>query len=125
MSNNNNKSENGKSDLAAKLKKERQEMESDSREYGWRLGHELMEDGQIGHALIRRLNREWTESRGYEPWDNLHRTLGDELSHDVVDIIRRREMDGDEVIYDEVAVGFFEAITEVWADCNKKEACLG
>lgn len=111
---------NNKPDVVAMLRAEKKEMESDSREYGWGLGHEFFDGRHLGYSLIKKIVREKVEGRGYEPWANLHRILGEKLSHDVLDNIQNQEMNGQDFVYDQVAVGFFEAIDEAWGDVKKE-----
>ena len=107
--------------LISRLMAEKKELEADSREFGRALGHEYVEDGTLDYSLIRRLNWEWEDSRGFEPWINLLGVLGMELGEGLRRLLDERLRDGDDYMYDEVAAGFFETAVEVWADLRKQQ----
>jgi len=111
-----------KNEVISRLLGEKQELDADSRAFGCSLGYEYLEDGTLDYSIIRRLNGEWKDSRGYEPWNNLLGALGTELEEALRHTLEERLRDGDDFTYDEVAAGFFESAVEVWADLCKQQA---
>lgn len=62
----------------------------------------------------------WQDCRGYQPWDNLLSILDEDTEYRLGDILKRHEMNGTNLVYDEVAAGIFEAIEETWMDVKNE-----
>ena len=117
---NTNNSDDFRSRLIARLRAGKAGLMCDSRELGWSLGLEFLEDDTIDYHTLKKLVLEWEVCQGYEPWNNLLSVLDDDTGYRLSEILKLHEMDGTDLVYDEVAAGFFKAIKETWKDVEKE-----
>ena len=110
----------GKSDLVRRLREQKMEEKEYSKNLGRKIGEEFVNDGEITYRLFIDLVNERQDCRGCEAWRNLNATLGEELKHQLQNIINNREREGDNLIYDDVALGFFDAICDTWEEVKEE-----